>query len=76
MAPVSSDPQEITPGLWVSTYAGPARPDGGRRVRWQIATDGEIMSFSYEQMCALRTWFLGPAAPAAGSDPPGCCAGS
>jgi hypothetical protein len=57
MAAVSSDPQEISPGLWVGTYGGPARADGGRRVRWQIRAEDDLISLSYEQMCALRTWF-------------------
>ena len=59
---MSSDPHFVGEGLSVVTYAGPVRDDGGRRLRFQItdhARNGDYMTFSYEQMCALRRWFLG-----------------
>jgi len=67
---VSSDPQEIAPGLWVGNYAGPAGTASRTRRRWQITRlDGSYVTFSYEEMCALRRWFISPDAKAADPDP-------
>jgi hypothetical protein len=66
---VSSDPQEIAPGLWVGTYAGPAGMDSATRRRWQLTTREGYLQLSYEQMCALRRWFIGPDIQSADPDP-------
>jgi hypothetical protein len=63
---VSSAPQYLGEGLSVSTYAGPRRDDGGQRLRFQITNhtqNGDYLTFSYEQMCALRRWFADQPVP-------------
>lgn len=73
---MSSDPQEIAPGLWVNAYAGPAGTDSATRKRWQLTTREGYLGLTYEQMCGLRRWFLGPEVAAEAWDPAGCFAES
>lgn len=69
MARVSSDPQEIAPGLWVHTFTGSADRDSATRVRWQFVTPYGSVVLTYEEMCAFRLWFLGPEVAASTADP-------
>lgn len=61
---MSSDPQEISPGLLVNTYAGPAVSGSATRRRWQLTTPEGYIGLTYEQMCALRRWFAAEVCPA------------
>lgn len=70
---MSSDPQEIGPGVSVRFYRDPAHWGSSTRTRFVLAANGYGLNMSYEQMCALRRWFLGPDVPAeAWGLPAGC----
>lgn len=55
-----NDPQEITPDIWVRTYNWRRMPESSTGVRWALSVHGIGFTLSYEEMCALRRWFLGP----------------
>lgn len=46
-------------GVAINTYAGPARTDGGPRIRWQITNEltGQWVTLSAEQWLNIVQWF-------------------